>query len=124
MVHKRFTDDVGYVHIRHKREFELKMPLYLVRHFGGKTLNYRVTEEFEEPQDRKAYLSILDSMETYKLMLMRGLPPWRCRMVLPQAAYVVFTWRPTLADLIIIQESPNTKVQLYASSIIKTLDNI
>ena len=99
--------------------FDVKMPMFIATQFT--TLkHYEPTKEFVNPQNKKAFLSILDALETYRLMKLQGVVDRTARMVVPPATYIKFTLRMSLSEIKALYKKVNPDTCEY----IKVLNNI
>jgi thymidylate synthase ThyX len=99
--------------------FEVNMPMFIATQLT--TLkNYEPTREFVNPNNKKAFLSIIDALETYRLMIEQGVHDKTARMVVPPATYIKFTLRMSLSEIKSLYKRVNPDTCEY----IRVLNNI
>jgi len=99
--------------------FEVNMPMFIATQLT--TLkNYEPTREFVNPNNKKAFLSIIDALETYRLLKLQGVDDRTARMVVPPATYIKFTLRMSLSEI----KSLYKRVNIDTCEYIRVLNNI
>jgi len=113
-------ESVDSVHGIYKKvfNFDVNMPMFIATQFT--TLkHYEPTRAFVNPNNKKAFLSIIDALETYRLMKLQDVDDRTARMVVPPATYIKFTLRMSLSEIKSLYKRVNTDTCEY----IKVLNN-
>jgi len=128
--HKIFIDEYGYISSQRRSvdhegiyekvfEFGIKMPMFIATQLT--TLrHYEPTDDYVHPRNKKAQLSIMDAMETYRLMKSKKVKGRTARMVIPQATYIEFTLRLSLREI----KSLYKRVNMDTYEYIRIMNNI
>ena len=112
--HTIFADDYGYVSsMRYRvglvgiyKKVFIASQITTLKH-------YEPTDDYVRPPNKKARLSLMDSMETYRLMKVQGVKDKTARMVIPQATYIKFTLRMSLSDIKSLYKKANSDTYDY-----------
>jgi hypothetical protein len=99
--------------------FDVKMPMFIATQLTSLKY-YEPTNAFVNPHNKKAFLSIIDALETYRLMKLQDVDDRTAKMVVPPATYIKFTLRMSLSEI----KSLYKKVNIDTCEYIKVLNNL